>query len=70
VKRIVLGLALRRLATRSALVNQNDAIDRGVKEPAAIKLTATARAAMKKNNRQSGGVTALIDIKIVQRINL
>jgi len=41
-----------------------------VKAPVSIKLTAISSSAMNKNNRQSGGVTALIDIKIVQRINL
>lgn len=55
---------------RAALIEQDDAIDVGMKEAPVIGLASRAGATVDKQDGQPIGVTALFDVKLVRRVHL
>jgi hypothetical protein len=57
----------RRAAAAAALIEQHDAIARGIKEAPLLGLRAAARSAVQEHDRLALGVAALLEVELVQR---
>src|SRR5487761_721548 len=61
-KRVVVGLAGRCRASGAALVENYDAVDRGIEETAMRRRRTGTRAAVQKPRRQAGGIARLFPV--------